>query len=149
MNGQTGEFSGGELFLEYRRMGDEKEKRCSAINKKALRYFLLLTCIYILLFLLILINALDRFMQDDGSFIAGFSALDLWFNSLKIVSVIFSLIYAVKIIKANTFRFGNTIRFPSHIRTIKDFVRDERKTASAADADKNDDKPNCPSDGLI
>lgn len=149
MNGQTGEFSGGELFLEYRRMGDEKEKRCSAINKKALRYFLLLTCIYILLFLLILINALDRFMQDDGSFIAGFSALDLWFNSLKIVSVIFSLIYAVKIIKANPFRFGNTIRFPSHIRTIKDFVRDERKTASAADADKNDDKPNCPSDGLI
>ena len=142
MNGQTGEFVGGELFLEYRRMGDEKEKKYSAINKKASRYLKLLACIYILLLILIII--LNNVIDDDKTFISEFihnSSLGLWIDSVKVTAKIFGIIYAVNLIKANPFRYNATIDSPRHMRTIKDFVRDEKKTKPAPASDNMDDKP--------
>ena len=141
MNGQTGEFVGGELFLEYRRMGDEKEKNYNAVNKKASRYLKIIACIYILLLILIII--LDHVIDDEKTFISKFihkSSVGLWFDSVKLTSVIFGLIYVVNLIKANPFRYNAAIDSPRHMRTIKDFVRDEKKTTPAPASDNNDNK---------
>lgn len=143
MNGQTGEFFGGELFLEYRRMGDEKEKKYNAINKKASRYLKLIVCIYILLLILIII--LDHVIDDEKTFISEFihkSSVGLWIDSIKLTAVIFGIIYAVKLIKANPFKYNATIDFQRHMRTIKDFVRDEKKTVIEPTADNKNETPN-------
>jgi DNA-directed RNA polymerase subunit RPC12/RpoP len=141
MNGQTGEFSGGELFSEYCRLGDIKEKNHKEVKKKFTwfrRIIAIIAALVILALILLSFNS-DKLPSDVASFLEN-SSLGLIINSAKVIIIVYFVLYAICLILTNPFVGNPQINYKLNTRTIKDFIYDEKKTMPDPVSDNMDDK---------
>ena len=125
MNGQTGEFYGSEIFKSFKPKSDEKKNTSCG-------FYLIFLIIILLIFIYSLLN---------NKFLLSITAVVIFTISFYTAIVRNLLKYLNN--EPNSLKYGDPTRaINSDMRTIKDFVRDKKKTLIEPTADNKNETPN-------